>query len=416
MNCAPMVTHWNNLTKASPSAEMQLLLACCRNLSGKLPIEFDTNEINWGHFIKLVSKHRLFPLVNHVIKNNGENIPVNIRDEIAIRASKNQKKMIALAGELKTLNSLFSASGVDFIGIKGPLMVQQFFGDYSSRQSRDLDLLIQVPDIEKAISLLAGAGYQLKDDYFMRNLEKRHLYMKRENHLGFFHPVKRIILELHWSVSKYFTSFKTEDLFAHSIQIEVEGLNFKTLPLEDYFVILASHGVYHRFARLFWLQDLACILSTPGIGIAKMLAKAEKLHCLSATRAGMALAATFFEIKTPEGFPEIHTLHKKEKYLFRQCLATILDNRQLMPDNRSGKIVNTIKQRFSHQKFFFLMTDDWASKRRILLNTLIKPYVWGDKEKLPNNNMVYLLMTQIKWLKMVVTGRMTRTATLRKDK
>ena len=75
--------------------------------------------------------------------------------------------------------------------------------------------------------------------------------------------------------------------------------------------------------------------------------------------------------------------------------------------------MSTLLQRYSNQRYFWLMTDDWGSKKRILLNTLIKPYVWGNDEKLPNSNIVYLLMTQVKWLKMVVMGRMTRAGKLK---
>jgi hypothetical protein len=321
--------------------------------------------------------------------------------------------MMRLAGELKLVHALFNSSNIKFISLKGPLMVIQFYGDFSERQTRDLDVLVSKNDVDSAIQALLNIGYKLQDSYFLKNPEKKALYFIRENHVRLFHREKKSLIELHWAVSKYFTTLKTESLLENSINLDFSGNQLLTLNPDDYLVYLSTHGVYHKFELLFWLVDIAQVLSNREIGVDEILAKAAAAKCKSAVNVSLALACQVFDIDLKEKNPGILTLTAKEQFLYDECLASMTDS---VPEHKSSNrsaLFTTLKKRYNHLKFTFKMTDDFKSKIRIANSVFIKPYVWDEDEKLPRNNFIYLALTQIKWIKLVLTGRMKTDGKIR---
>jgi hypothetical protein len=207
--------------------ELQILLDCCRQQLGTGSIvkeELDAPQIfNAGSFLALVAHHRLFPVV-YQAENQKQNTCLNaVFNELKNRTERNRQRMLKLAAVLLQINELLNQANIDFISYKGPLMVNQIYGDLSKRQTRDLDILIRENDLENAIKMLTGAGYKLLDEYFVKNASHRNLFLLRENHLRFCHPDNHIILELHWSLSKYFISFNTQKIFQQSVSAQFMG-------------------------------------------------------------------------------------------------------------------------------------------------------------------------------------------------
>ncbi|MFZ4522035.1 MAG: nucleotidyltransferase domain-containing protein [Bacteroidales bacterium] len=397
---------------------MELLLSCCRsNLENnyiELKEYLSGPSIDWQEFIALVARHRIFPMVHQVFKNCRVEVPVEVQLEIENQAAKGLKRVMNLAGELEALHQLFDVNKIEFISLKGPLMIWQLYGDYACRQTRDLDILVEEINIDKAILVLSHAGYHLIDKYFGLHPEKRALYLKRENHVRLRHPHKMIFVELHWTVSKYFTTIKTATLFDHQTQVNVHGRNFNTLPPDDYFIVLATHGIYHRFELLLWLYDIGHMIRMPAINMKELPARAEKFNCTTAVNVSLALAESLFNLSEPGDFQQLKPLTKKEQFIYNQCVDTIMGTSTQKPASRINRFLNTVTQRVSQQVYLLLMTDDRASKQRVLLNTLIKPYVWEDSAKIPQNNLLYLVLTQVKWLKIILSGRMNQRGQVRK--
>jgi len=406
------------LAKPGLTIELELLIRCCEIRLGKSFLHlFDSpgvEAIDWQRFLDLTGKHRLFPLVNHVFKQFQDDVPAEVNKEIEKKASRSLKLMLKLAGELIPLHDLLNQHKINFISLKGPLMILQLYGDYSFRQTRDLDILVNENEIDLAISVLSGIGYRLQDTYFLKNQEKRKLYLKRENHVRLFNHEKKIMLELHWAVSKYFVSIKTEKLFENAAVFCASGKNFTTLNTVDYFVYLATHGIYHRYELLFWLYDIAQILSLPETKIPELLSKAEEYHCKRAVKVSVLLASLIFKLELPADCPELFELDSRESFIFNECLQTIVS--PLKNEKRMVKqsFYHTLNQRIKHIRFLLQMTSDKGSKKRILTNVFIKPYVWEDAGSIPKNNLIYLILTQIRWIKLVLSGRMKNDGKIRK--
>ena len=144
--------------------------------------------------------------------------------------------MMKLAALLLQINELLKQTKIDFISYKGTIMVNQIYDDLSKRQTGNLDILIRECGLEKAIELLAGAGYKLIDEYFVKDAGNWRLFLLRKNHIRFSHHNNHVILELHWSLSKYFVSFNTQKIFQQSVPAHFMGKDFWTMPLHFLFV------------------------------------------------------------------------------------------------------------------------------------------------------------------------------------
>ena len=103
----------------------------------------------------------------------------------------------------------------------------------------------------------------------------------------------------------------------------------------------------------------------------------------------------------------------REKFIYKQCIKEIID-KQSPGRNRIRIVLETIGQRFSRQAYLWAMTDDWAGRKRILYIAFIKPYVWAKDSALPRNNLIYLIATQFRWLRLVISGRMTKEGKVKK--
>lgn len=396
----------NNLT-----VEFQLLLRCCtaslHNDTGAITDFFEKHHPDWNQFLRLTQHHKLIPVINRTLSEIPEFIPPEIQSALEELSGRSLKRNMNLQSELLIIHRIFESVDLPFIPLKGPVMVKQLYGDFASRQTRDLDVMIQPEKLDSAISLLSKNGYILQDEYFIKNPEKRRFYMMRENHVRFRHPYKKIILELHWAVSRNFTSPSTDYWFKHAIPIDIEGRKFRTFPEEDYFVILATHGIYHQYELLFWLYDIAHLLKISATGRKSLTNHAMDLKCVSAATVSIALADNLFIIN---GKPHTdkNSISQRDRFLYHHCIKRLFEKPQ-KNERRSGhRMVRSLQQRLSDQAHFLFMTNTWHSRSRVFINMLIKPYVWKEGDVIPRNNLIYLFVTQVKWLKMLVTGEISQ--------
>jgi hypothetical protein len=399
--------------------EFQLLLRCCttalHNDTGPITVFFEKHHPDWNRFLKLTQHHKLIPVVNRVLSEIPEYVPPEILSTLGELSGRSLKRMMNLNSELQKIHRIFESAALPFIPLKGPVMVKQLYGDYASRQTRDLDVLVQPERLVSAISLLSENGFILQDEYFIKNPEKRRLYMMRENHVRFSHPHKKIIVELHWAVSRNFTTPSTDYWFKHAIPIEIEGRQFRTFPVEDYFVILATHGIYHQYELLFWLYDIAHLVKNSAASRKSLTDHAMELKCVSAAKVSIALAGNLFGINREHVTAQI-SLTQRDRFLYHQCIKKLSENPHKKEPRFHPRIIRSLQRRLTEQAHFLLMTNTWHSRSRAFINMLIKPYVWKEEDILPLNNLVYLFMTQLKWLKMLISGKISRGGRIRKGR
>ncbi|NEU34041.1 nucleotidyltransferase family protein, partial [bacterium LRH843] len=84
----------------------------------------------------------------------------------------------------------------------------------------------------------------------------------RHHHVTYFHPIKRIKLEIHWRLNPGPSSEpQFKELWSRKRLSTVTSSPVYFLGQEDLTVFLISHGARHGWSRLRWLADIHQILN-----------------------------------------------------------------------------------------------------------------------------------------------------------
>lgn len=211
-------------------------------------------DTNWELFLELTMHHRAYPLLYNKLKNMDESlIPPHVIQTISQTYMINTYQMLYFSGEMEQVCKLFENNKIRLLFLKGPVLGEDLYGDVSLRTSGDLDFLISINDLEEAETLLSNQGYE-KDDYIQTVLND---WKWRHHHVTYFHPQKRVKLEIHWRLNPgpgKEPSFN--DLWERKRISSLTSYPVYYLGREDLFLFLVSHGARHGWSRLRWLLDI----------------------------------------------------------------------------------------------------------------------------------------------------------------
>lgn len=237
--------------------ELRLILAIINNNEeSKVCLRKELiNDIDWDLFLELGRHHRLYPLVYSKLNNLDKKLlPQNVLQSLQHEYKYNTFKMIQLSGEMDFVSRLFSENQIRLLFLKGPVIANDIYGDISLRTSKDLDILLPRDDLKKADELLLNFGYEREEIPFGKLKWMNH-------HISYFHPQKKIELEIHWRTQPPFTKEPSFDELWERKRIS----DFTSFPIyflgkEDLFLYLVEHGSRHGWFRLRWLADIDQII------------------------------------------------------------------------------------------------------------------------------------------------------------
>ncbi|MCM3650405.1 nucleotidyltransferase family protein [Metabacillus litoralis] len=265
------------------------------------------NNINWEHFIEQTMHHRIYPLLYPKLKSLDENlIPSYVIQNLYQKYKQNTFNMLHLSAEMEKVSKVFTEDKISLLFLKGPVIAHDLYGDISLRTSSDLDFLIPIDELEKAESLLINLGY-VKDDYIETVLND---WKWRHHHVTYFHPQKRIKLEIHWRLNPgpgKEPSF--HDLWERKRKCKLTSFPVYLLGKEDLFLFLVSHGARHGWSRLRWLVDIHQIMEQ-GIVWERAFKLLKTYHYRQVGAQALILATQLFNTKKID---EINPLLKSER-------------------------------------------------------------------------------------------------------
>lgn len=247
-------------------------------------------DLNWEKFIDLAIHHRVYPLLYDRLKHNN-NIPKNVLRKLSQLYKVNTFQMLQLSGEMVVINKLFSMSSIKCLFLKGPILASLLYEDISLRTSCDLDVLVPLEKLEEIHRLLSDEGY-VEDEYIQSVLGD---WKWRHHHRTYFHPLKKIKLEIHWRLNPgpcYEPKFK--ELWERRKQSKLMEDPIFHLGTEDLFYFLITHGARHGWSRLRWLVDIHQITKME-ISWDKLTQLLKRNHSLQLGGQAIILASSLFK-------------------------------------------------------------------------------------------------------------------------
>lgn len=238
-------------------AELELMLKLCLRQPVVIP-----EGLDWDYFDKLVSQHRVQPLLIRGIRPYGAELPGELSKYRAMQGKFAASSMARLQA-LHSVNAALTDAGIRMISMKGPLLSMELYGDPSLRTSRDLDLMVAQEDLARAGDMLKEMGYRLEEHITTSTPARRRFYQRIENEKHDVYNRGDICLELHWK-GDYQTEESFDMLWAHREERQLMGRPIAVLGADDRYPALFTHAAEHGFMRLRWLLDLYELRRKPG--------------------------------------------------------------------------------------------------------------------------------------------------------
>jgi hypothetical protein len=305
----------------------------------------------------LRERHRLSP--QQINSLYGKNVLKENHEEMTVA--------LGMVGEFIAVTDVFSAAGIKFIPLKGPILSFRLFGDAASRSFRDLDLLVEPSSMSSIKAVMDSAGYREYDLSWPHEKRKQSLILKYCHDISYVHAEKQLMVEVHWRLlNRQSLNFKETEYLVKENQsaISFAGRTFTVLNNELELLYLVIHGGVHHWGRLKWLADVHFFLISQKIDGEKFcrhvrLLEAERLVALC-----NVLLCEFFS-----GSPLLPCSASSSLFMCRFSENRIQENEFSDP--------NSIKKLLHRLRFSMEAYPGFIYKWRVIFNTLAVSFWFG---------------------------------------
>ncbi len=263
----------NYLKHHPAAAEYRFLFDCCRAAFSGSSVSYPEN-VRPKVFLEIVQHHKLIPQLYPILKGHCENISSDVLQGFRELLNRHNLHILKLSGELVRFSELFSAENIPWLSVKGPALALQLYGDITTRQAGDLDILVKDDHWADSISILTQEGYEMMLPEGIRKEKNGKKIGKQVKDIMFRHPKKKILVELHRKVSYDWLTPDdiTSLLWDRPEKIRIGNEEIPVPNAANHLTFLYEHGNRHGWYRLAWLWDIA-LARTGGFG--KELKRAE---------------------------------------------------------------------------------------------------------------------------------------------
>jgi hypothetical protein len=238
-------------------AGTRLLLHLWRDLDE--PVSRAEGEEDWESFLEACDYHRVSPIVFHRFQSLGDHIvPARVLEELRARFYRISAYNHRLAMLLVQLVARFEQQQIPCLALKGPAVALAAYGDLSLRQYEDIDVMVRIEDVSKAVEMMVGCGFQPILDHGQRykDVEQFHevTFAAQDNSYN---------VDLHWQLAPPYARVfgpHPSTLWCRAVKLRLPLGDVQVLCREDLFLALCQHGTRHRWWQLKWLFDIAELL------------------------------------------------------------------------------------------------------------------------------------------------------------
>ena len=294
----------NSPMQWTPDAESELLLRCCAVsgpfADGQAIFALVERGVDWNRFLVLANRNALTPMVAARLGAEGvANLPSHVARTLRLSYQVNALRSHHLAGCAVEIVDSFAAAGVPVIAIKGPALAIAAYGDVAMRVFGDLDFMVRLEDLPRAVAALERVGYSSP------------AYRADVIETGFFPDVgldfarPDSVVDLQWRLSPSYFPFAPagEQVWNRTVEIEILGRRVRVLGPADSILFQACHGSKHGWMTLAQICDFARVLAAATtVSWSDLLDDAQRAGSLRMLLLGVELAQLAQPVR---GAPEL---------------------------------------------------------------------------------------------------------------
>lgn len=216
------------------------------------------NDANaWTRTLDLLARHRL--TARAAIRLGAADLPEVVRAEVVAERRDAGVHALAAAAELTAVLRTLAAAGIPAMPFKGPTLALAVYGDLSARRMVDVDVVVSPADRQRALAVLASAGWQWPTAG-TRTRDVLHHWL---GHVPVVRAGAVLGVELHWRFAPLALpwTLPVEEVLRCAVPVALASDPlWRTPQPSDHLLLLAWHGTRHGWATLEWLSGFAHLL------------------------------------------------------------------------------------------------------------------------------------------------------------
>ena len=301
-------------------------------------------DIDWPLFFSLVCRHRVWHPVYKALNPLRDKQSIHsILTRLANHCQHDQQRILITAGETIRIARTFQQAAIAHCFVKGTLLNVHLYGGLNTRPCKDIDVWVDPNNYTAAMAALIVLGYQQTvPNYALTGFKERY-YLRHKHDLAFFHPTKRVTIELHFRLSYFgidFFPFQTVPIVPiHLMNMPIPA------PQDDYHLLyLMIHGAIHAWVRLRWLHDIVLFIDSHQCDLNRVWNLAGRLKCQHIVEQTLILVSTLFPKNRPVLTPFLHLPSRRGVQL--ATLAALFINSDYELTDGLGNLKMFIRYRF----------------------------------------------------------------------
>lgn len=265
------------------------------------PVGDTDPPFHWDAFDAAVTRHRIASfLLKRVPAPVLALLPDASARHVTTLGTVTRQRAHARAALLRTLTKELDDYGIPAISVKGPLLAEALYGAVGDRQAGDLDLLIDPADVDRLEVFMKASGRLRKTPGFELTPAQETLYRRLRHEYGYFDPASNVRVEVMWRLG-------SPDLARQAMReplrdTVLDGHPIRMLGAETETLYLFDHGTRHGWFRLFWLVDIAVLVTTGQTNWDRIAARAREVGLSRSVSQGLVLAHELLNVPLPLAF------------------------------------------------------------------------------------------------------------------
>lgn len=297
---------------------------------------FPSDAVDWEWLFKTAGEHQIIPLLYPVVREISQSSKGP--DESMLRKWKNITLISAAdqnrrVKEISKVLSEFSKRQIPVIVLKG-LVVRDYYPNPALRTMSDVDLLIHSENSELAKEILRNFNYCITDSIGKHDTFK---------HAG------NMTIEVHTKLTgpRFSDRVKAweEKVWDKSIPIMINGVQARTLSLEDHLLFLCIHMAAHFIGGGFGLRQLCDFYlyvehNKNLVCWAYILEKASEFGLESLIAALFAVCEKLFGMQKPQAINSVNIDEEYVDLLIEDIIAGGVFGRSVLDRRASANLIS----------------------------------------------------------------------------
>jgi hypothetical protein len=345
-----------------------VLLQALRVALGTAPPELVwPPELAVDEFLAGVERHRVGAFLHQQVPAAARaQWPVRAQEKLAAAARHSAHRALLQSVELVRVARQFAAAKTPFLSVKGPLLARALYGDAGARHAGDLDLLVASEQLADADTVLRTAGCRRTSPDFDLTARQWREFQQMKNDFEFIHEGSGLRIEVGWRLAGL-SGLKFAEARTAGTRTVLGGEEIFRLPPETEFLYLFTHGAGHGWFRLFWLVDVALLLTRTTVDWPRLMAAAREHGAEAAVWQGGRLAEQLFGVALPESLRVPASQEARVRWLTEEA-------RRLMLASVTERAA--VGELFRQLRYHACLAAGWASKTAVLRPRLMSPTNW----------------------------------------